>query len=117
MENRAGLVLDGRLTLATGHAETLSAFDLADEHLKAGVTLGADKAYDTTDCVAELRERRITPHVAQNQYNTPRAKRRSAIDGRTTRHEGYKASQRIRKRIEEVFGWLKTIAGWRKSRC
>ena len=59
---------------------------------------------------------RITPHVAQNQYDTPKAKRRSAIDGRTTRHAGYTHSQRARKRIEEIFGWLKTVAGWRKSR-
>lgn len=116
MENRAGLVVDGRLTLATGRSETLSAIDLADGHVPARATLGADKAYDTKDFVTKLRERQITPHVAQNRYDTPKAKRRSAIDARTTRHEGYKHSQRIRKRIEEVFGWLKTVAGWRKSR-
>jgi len=116
MENRTGLVVDGRLTLATGRSETLSAIDLAKGHIPARATLGADKAYDTADFVAEMRERAITPHVAQNQYDTPRAKRRSAIDGRTTRHAGYRHSQRIRKRIEEVFGWLKTVAGWRKSR-
>ena len=66
--------------------------------------------------VAELRERRITPHVPQNAYDTGTAKRRSNIDGRTTRHAGYAISQRVRKRIEEIFGWLKTVAGWRKSR-
>jgi transposase len=115
MENRNGLVVDGRLTLASGMAETLSAIDLADAHLGPGDTLAGDKGYDTRDFVAELRERWITPHVARNEYDTGKARRRSAIDGRTTRHPGYAASQRLRKRIEEVFGWLKTVAGWRKS--
>ena len=75
------------------------------------VTLGADKAYDTSDFVAELRALRVTPHVAQNT-----AGRRSRIDARTTRHPGYAASQRARKRIEEVFGWMKGVAGQRKTR-
>ena len=75
------------------------------------VTLGADKNYDTRDCVERLRRANATPHVAQNTSN-----RSSAIDGRTTRHEGYKVSQRFRKRIEECFGWAKTIGGLRKSR-
>jgi IS5 family transposase len=66
--------------------------------------MGADKAYDTNGCVAELREANVTPHVAQN--NT---RRRSAIDNRTTRHPGYEISQKKRKRIEEIFGWLKTV--------
>ena len=73
--------------------------------------LGADKGYDTGDFVMELRDKAVTPHVAQNQNG-----RRSAIDGRTTRHPGYAVSQRIRKRIEEVFGWAKTVAGLRKMR-
>jgi IS5 family transposase len=75
------------------------------------VTLGADKGYDTADFVMELREINVTPHVAQNTSG-----RTSAIDGRTTRHGGYAVSQRIRKRIEEGFGWLKTVAGLKKTR-
>ena len=75
------------------------------------MTLGADKAYDTADFVAELRGLGVTPHVAQNTKG-----RRSAIDGRTTRHPGYAVSQRMRKRIEEVFGWIKTVGGLRKTR-
>jgi hypothetical protein len=73
--------------------------------------VGADKAYDTLDFVAEMRDLGVTPHVAQNTKN-----RRSAIDGRTTRHAGYATSQRKRKRIEEVFGWVKSAAGLRKTR-
>ena len=75
------------------------------------ITLGADKAYDVAAFVADLREHNVTPHVAQNTTN-----RRSAIDGRTTRHPGYVVSGRVRKRIEEVFGWAKTAAGFRKTR-
>jgi len=116
MENRNGLVVDARLTRATGVSECLSAVDLAHGHIRPGGTLAGDKGFDTSDFVAELRERRITPHVAQNAYDTGKARRRSNIDGRTTRHPGYTVSQRIRKRIEEIFGWLKTVAGWRKSR-
>ena len=73
--------------------------------------MGTDKGYDSRDFVMELREQAVTPHVAQN-----RSGRRSAIDGRTTRHPGYEVSQRIRKRIEEAFGWAKTVAGLRKMR-
>lgn len=116
MENRAGLVVDARLTRASGVSECLSAVDLADEHIHRGGTLAGDKGFDTADFVAELRERSITPHVAQNQYDTGKARRRSNIDGRTTRHPGYAVSMRVRKRIEEIFGWLKSVAGWRKSR-
>jgi len=116
MENRNGLVVDGRLTRASGVSESLSAVDLADQHIPQGGTLAGDKGFDTADFVAELRDRRIAPHVAQNAYDTGKAKRRSNIDGRTTRHAGYAASQKIRKRIEEIFGWLKTVACWRKSR-
>ena len=75
------------------------------------ITLGADKAYDAEDFVNELRSMNVTPHVAQNTSG-----RRSAIDGRTTRHAGYAVSQRIRKRIEEAFGWIKTVAGQEKTR-
>jgi IS5 family transposase len=72
------------------------------------VTLGADKGYDTKDHVAQLRERKVTPHTAQKTH--------SAIDGRTTRHAGYKLSQQKRKRVEEIFGWLKTVRMLRKTR-
>ena len=75
------------------------------------ITLGADKGYDTREFVSELRKRKVTPHVAQNQSG-----RRSAIDGRTTSHGGYKVSQRIRKRVEEIFGWAKTTGGGDKLR-
>ena len=74
-------------------------------------TLGGDKNYDTRECVAAMRERRVTPHVAQNISG-----RRSAIDGRTARHRGYAVSQRIRKRVEEIFGWMKTVGGFRRTR-
>ena len=74
-------------------------------------TLGGDKGYDTGDCVAALRQRGLTPHVAQNTNG-----RSSAIDGRTTRHPGYAISQRIRKRVEEIFGWMKTVGGFRRTR-
>jgi IS5 family transposase len=73
--------------------------------------MGADKAYDTKDCVAGLREREVTPQVAQNTSN-----RSSAIDGRTTRHAGYAVSQKKRKRVEEIFGWMKTVGVMRKTR-
>jgi transposase len=113
MENRNGLIVDAVATRASGHAERLAALVLIEPHAERPqpVTLGADKGYDSADFVAELRERTVTPHVAQNQNG-----RRSAIDGRTTRHSGYMISQRIRKRIEEVFGWAKTVAGLRKMR-
>jgi hypothetical protein len=87
------------------------------ENLVAGhKTLGADKGYDTHDFVMEVREFGITPHVAQNAYETATAQRRSAIDGRTTRHPGYALSQKKRKRIEEIFGWLKTVGGLRQTK-
>lgn len=108
-ENRSGLAVDGRLTRATGDAEPAAALDLAETHLHAGATLGADKGYDTRAFVDGLREVGVTPHVA-------RKARGSAIDRRTTRHSGYGVSQRARKRIEEVFGWAKTVGGLRKTR-
>jgi hypothetical protein len=108
MENRSGLVVGACLTSADGHAERIAALALIEPHADRPrpITLGADKGFDAKDFVNELRAMKVRPHVAQNTSG-----RRSAIDGRTTRHAGYAASQRIRKRIEEVFGWIKTVAG------
>jgi IS5 family transposase len=111
-ENRSGLVVDIRLTQATGTAERDAAADMLQNKPESKpVTLGADRAYDTQDFVGQMRDLKVTPHVAQNTSN-----RRSAIDERTTRHPGYAISQRRRKRVEEVFGWLKTVALQRKTR-
>jgi len=110
-ENRHGLVVDVELTQATGHAERAGALRMLARRRRRRVTVGADKAYDTRDFVAALREQQITPHVAQNTR-----RRRSAIDRRTTRHIGYAHSQRRRKLVEEVFGWAKSVAGGRKLR-
>ncbi len=113
MENRSGLIVDTRLTRVSGHAERLAALamiqDFADR--PSAITLGADKGYDAADFVEELRTLNVRPHVARNTSG-----RRSAIDRRTARHPGYAASQRIRKRIEEAFGWIKTVAGLRKTK-
>lgn len=113
MENRNGLIVGATATRASGHAERLAAQHLIAPHADraARITVGGDKGFDTRDFVAEMREINVTPHVAQNASG-----RRSAIDGRTTRHPGYGISLRIRKRIEEAFGWAKTVAGWRKAR-
>jgi len=113
MENRSGLIVDTRLTRVSGHAERLAALEMIGPlgERPRPVTLGADKGYDTRDFVMELRELNVRPHVAQNTSG-----RRSAIDGRTTRHAGYGMSQRIRKRIEEAFGWIKMVAGQHKTR-
>lgn len=113
MENRNGLIVDALATRASGHAERLAARHMIAPHADRArpITLGGDKGFDTQDFVAELREINVTPHVAQNT-----SRRRSAIDGRTTRHAGYQVSLRIRKRIEEAFGWAKTVAGLRKLR-
>jgi hypothetical protein len=112
-ENRNGLVVDTRLTLATGTAEREAAIAVAEQMAGRNqrARLGADRAYDTREFVKTMRGLEITPHVAQNTSN-----RRSAIDARTTRHEGYAISQRKRKRVEEVFGWMKTIALQRQTR-
>jgi len=110
-ENRHGLIVDVRLTEANGTAERSTALDMIEDNARAGSTVGADKNYDTADFVAGCRERGCVPHVAQNDTN-----RRSAIDGRTTRHPGYAVSMVKRKRIEEPFGWIKTVAGLRKTR-
>ena len=114
MENRHGLLVDFLVTAASGTAErdvVPKLLDQAKERHFRPKTLGGDKGYDTKDCVADQRARGVTPHVAQNDTN-----RRSAIDGRTTRHPGYAVSQRIRKRVEEIFGWMKTVGGFRRTR-
>ncbi len=112
MENRNGLVVATATTTAPGTAEPEAAIAMI-ETLPAGshITLGTDKAYDTLDFVAEMRRLGVTPHATQNTKG-----RRSAIDNRTTRHAGYAVSLRLRKRIEEVFGWIKTVGGLRKTR-
>lgn len=112
MENRNGLFVEARLTKVSGHAERLAALDMIEPYADRPkpITLGADKGFDAADFVMELREIEVTPHVAQN------TSRSSAIDGRTTRHAGYAISQQIRKRIEEGFGWMKTIGGMRKTK-
>ena len=113
MENRHGLVVDACLTQADGHGERIAALHMIEPRADRcqAFTLGADKAYDAEDFVNELRAMKVTPHVAQNTSG-----RSSAIDGRTTRHGGYAVSQRIRKRIEEAFGWIKMIAGQEKTK-
>jgi len=113
MENRHGLVVDTRLTKATGTAEREAALEMVEQIGGSGrITLGADKGYDTHDFVASLRECNVVPHVAQN------TKRRggSSIDGRTSRHGGYAVSMRVRKRVEEICGWMKTVGLMRKTR-
>jgi transposase len=113
MENRNSLVVDACVTPADGHAERIAALHMIEPWADRprAITLGADKAYDAEDFVNELRSMKVTPHVAQNTNG-----RSSAIDARTTRHAGYAVSQRIRKRIEEAFGWMKTIAGQEKTK-
>ena len=111
MENRNGLLMDFVVSNATGTAERDAVAVLLDEARERGFgpkTLGGDKGYDTRQCVKAMRDRGVTPHVAQRVH--------SAIDGRTTRHPGYEVSQRIRKQVEEVFGWMKTVGGFRRTR-
>jgi len=110
MENRNGLVVAVTITAATGRAEREAALEMLDAAVPGTqrITLAADKAYDTREFVAECRNRRVTPHIAR--------KKTSTIDGRTVRHAGYAVSQRIRKRVEEIWGWMKTIGGFRKTR-
>ena len=115
MENRNGLLTDFQITQATGTAERDVVPDLlrgAKERHFRPTTLGGDKNYDTRDCVSQMRQTGVTPHVAQNTAR----RGGSAIDGRTTRHPGYAVSQRIRKRVEEIFGWMKTVGGFRRTR-
>jgi hypothetical protein len=114
MENRHGLCVDVSVARATGYAERAEALRMIRRQRANGftpTTLGGDKAYDTADYVAAPRAEGITPHVAQNITD----RRGSNLDRRTTRHPGYGISQRVRKRVEEIFGWGKTIGGWRKS--
>jgi IS5 family transposase len=114
MENRNGMLVDFQTTQATGTAERDAVPVMIDEARERGFhprTLGGDKGYDTRGCVEALRQRGVTPHVAQNTSG-----RSSAIDGRTTRHPGYGVSLRIRKRVEEIFGWMKTVGGFRRTR-
>ena len=112
MENRNGLAVGGCVIPASGYAERAAALELVGGAARGGrMTLGADKAYDTRDFVGAIRLLGVTPHVAQNTTN-----RASAIDRRTTRHAGYAISQVRRKRVEEIFGWLKTVGLMRKTR-
>lgn len=115
MENRNGMLVDFQITKATGTAERDVVPDLLrgarERHFRPR-TLGGDKNYDTRGCVDAIRMAGVTPHVAQNLTR----RGGSAIDGRTTRHPGYAVSQRIRKRVEEIFGWMKTVGGFRKTR-
>jgi len=113
MEHRNALLVDAELTEATGYAERATALEMLERlpPMARRRTIAGDKGYDTKDFVADVRELGFTPHIAPNT-----TRNRSTIDGRTTRHAGHVVSQRIRKRIEEPFGWMKTIAGGRKLR-
>jgi transposase len=114
MENRNGLLVDLRISPTHGYSERETALAVLDEELPGNklVTVAGDKGYDTADFVKRCRDMNVTPHVAQND----RAPGGSAIDARTTRHAGYAISQKFRKRIEEIFGWIKTIGGLRRTR-
>ena len=124
MENRRGLAVSGSVTQAAGTAERDAALDMIDKYRpvdknggKPRITLAGDKGFDVVDFVAALRDRNVTPHLAVQDHLTKTGKRRKTlIDGRTTRHPGYRISQRCRKRIEEVFAWAKTQAGQAKTR-
>ena len=114
MENRHGLLIEFGVAPADGYAERNSARTMLETALPGSrrITLGADKGYDTRGFVRDMRERNVTPHVSENMNR----KGGSALDRRTTRHAGYQVSQHKRKRIEEVFGWLKTVGMLRKTR-
>ena len=118
MENRNGLAVDAALTHATGTAEREASLAMLDRRPgRRRITLGADKAYDVEAFVRGLRERRVTPHIAVNgAVSKHGVVRKTAVGRRTTRHPGYAVSQRCRKRIEEVFGWIKTQAGLAKTK-
>ena len=124
MENRNGLAAGGCVTLASGTAERDAALEMIDRHRplnakggKRRITLGGDKGFDVAAFVEDLRNRRATPHIAVQDHLTKTGKRRKTkIDGRTTRHPGYQISQRIRKRIEEIFGWVKVQGGQGKTK-
>lgn len=110
MENRNGIAVDSRVTQATGTAEADSAFEMAS-HLKEDATIGGDKGYDRDNLTEDLRKLGVRSHAAQNIHLR---RHTSLVDGRTSRHEGYQISQRKRKRIEEIFGWVKTIGLMRR---
>ncbi|MEO1282909.1 MAG: IS5 family transposase, partial [Pseudomonadota bacterium] len=119
MENRSGLIVQATLSQASGMAEREAAITMIERHVRGSrrLTLGADKGYDAKPFAAELRAMNVTPHIARHDAVTKTGKRRRpSVDGCTTRHPGYSASQRIRKRIEEPFGWAKTIAGLAKTK-
>ena len=120
MENRSGLVVQAHLGEASGTAEREAAIRMIDRQSPGSsrrITLGADKGYDAASFVGDLRQMAVTPHIARNDAVTKTGKRRrSAVDARTTRHGGYAISQRVRKRIEEAFGWAKTVAGLAKTK-
>lgn len=121
MENRNGLVVTGGVTIASGTAERDAALAMIDGQYpgdgKRRITLGGDKGYDVADFVDELRKRNVTPHIAVQDHLTKTGKRRKTrIDGRTRRHPGYAISQRIRKQIEEIFGWVKVQGGQDKTK-
>jgi hypothetical protein len=115
MENRNGLVVDLELTEANGRVERETGLRMLHRlgRKKGRITVGADKGFDSKDFVQGCRELGVTPHIAQN---TTRFRGRSAIDGRTVKRAGYAVSQRMRKRIEEIFGWWKTVGGGRRLR-
>jgi IS5 family transposase len=114
-ENRNGPIVAFRIREANGRTRRAVALQPVEQSVRSEhrMTFGADRGYDTRDSVAGCRERNVTPHVAMNAYGH----RSSAIDRRTTASRGYSTSQRIRKRVEEIFGWMKTIGGLRKTRC
>ena len=119
MENRSGLIVQATLTRASGTAEREAAIAMIEQRApgERRLTLGADKAYDARGFTADLRRMCVTPHIARNDTVDKHGRQRpSSIDGRTTRHPGYAVSQRARKRIEEAFGWAKTIAGLAKAK-
>lgn len=118
MENRNGLAVGVMVTQANGTAERVAALELVERHTqKSRITLGADKAYDVMDFVEKLRDKKVTTHIAVQDHLTKTGKRRKTkIDGRTTRHSGYQTSQRVGKRIEEIFGWTKVQAGQAKTK-
>jgi IS5 family transposase len=112
MENRNGLIVEFRVSSATGTAEREEAIDMIRKHKTWGArvrTVGADKGYDVRSFVEDVRDEGVTPHIAAK-------KSRGAIDKRTTRHATYAISQRCRKRVEEIFGWMKSIGGFRRTR-
>jgi transposase len=114
MENRNGLIVDFRIDQANGFAERRTALAMLSDNVvkERRITVGGDKGYDTADFARDCREINVTPHVAQ----TSDPRRRSAIDDRTTRHGGYLVSQRKRKLVEEIFGWMKTVGNFRRTR-